>query len=202
MPKIGMAPIRRRQLIDAVIASIHDYGLADATVARIAAKAGVSAGIVHHYFKGKDDLLFETMRFLLEDLRRSAVSRLAVARTPQQRVFAIIEACLADEQFAPEVMAAWLALYGGARHSPRLRRILRIYARRLRSDLRNALKPLLPAARVASVAEGTVAMIDGLWLQYALHGAPEDPADPRRLTRDYVEAQMTLHGRVLTERQA
>ena len=42
MPKLGMGPIRRRQLIDAAIASIHEYGLADTTVARIARKAGAA----------------------------------------------------------------------------------------------------------------------------------------------------------------
>src|SRR5690606_22835012 len=126
MPKVGMAPIRRKQLIHAAIMSIHDHGLADATVSKIAARAGVSAGIVHHYFKNKDDLLFETMRFLLEDLRRAAVVRLRRAQTPMERVHAIVDACLADEQFAPEVMAGWLALYGEAKHSPRLLRILKI----------------------------------------------------------------------------
>ncbi|WP_137391750.1 transcriptional regulator BetI [Rhodoligotrophos defluvii] len=193
MPKLGMAPIRRRQLIDAAIMSIHDHGLQDATVSKIAARAGVSAGIVHHYFKDKDDLLFETMRHLLEDLRQAAVARLAKARTPVERVHAIIDACLADEQFAPEVMAAWLALYGQAKHSPRLLRILRVYARRLRSDLANALKPMVGAERVKTVAEGTVAMIDGLWLQYALHGGPDDPKVPRTLTRDYVDSQIALN---------
>ena len=53
MPKVGMEPIRRRQLIEATITSIHEYGFADATVSRISAAAGVSTGIVHHYFDGK-----------------------------------------------------------------------------------------------------------------------------------------------------
>ena len=35
MPKLGMAPVRRKQLIDAAITTIHDYGFAEATVARI-----------------------------------------------------------------------------------------------------------------------------------------------------------------------
>ena len=57
MPKLGMRPIRRRQLVDAAIASIHQYGLGETTIARIAEKAGVSPGIIHHYFADKDDLL-------------------------------------------------------------------------------------------------------------------------------------------------
>ena len=68
MPKLGMAPIRRKQLVEAAIAAIHEHGFANATVARIAAQAGISAGMVHHYFKDKDELLFATMRHLLAEL--------------------------------------------------------------------------------------------------------------------------------------
>lgn len=191
MPKLGMAPIRRRQLIDAAIAAIHEYGLADATVARIARKAGVSAGIVHHYFDDKNDLLFAAMRSLLEDLRVEAIARLRAARTPRERIYAVIDACFADDQFSEKVMTAWLALYGSARHSARLTRILRIYARRLHSNLAASLRPLLAPGQAARVAEGTAAMIDGLWLQYALKGGV-DPAHPRQMTRDYVDAQLAL----------
>ena len=67
MPKLGMAPIRRKQLVSAAISVIHEDGFARATVARIARRAGVSSGIVHHYFADKDDLLLSTMRSLLAD---------------------------------------------------------------------------------------------------------------------------------------
>jgi len=40
-----MGPVRRNQLIEAAISSLHDYGYADTTVARIAKKAGVSKPI-------------------------------------------------------------------------------------------------------------------------------------------------------------
>ena len=74
MPKRGMKPIRRQQLIDAAIASIHEHGFSSATVARIAHKAGVSTGIVHHYFTDKNDLLASTMRSMLDLLRREAAT--------------------------------------------------------------------------------------------------------------------------------
>jgi TetR/AcrR family transcriptional repressor of bet genes len=76
MPKLGMGPVRRRQLVEAAIAVIHDEGFAKATVARIARRAGVSTGIVHHYFADKDALLTATMRSLLAELRRDAAEQL------------------------------------------------------------------------------------------------------------------------------
>jgi TetR/AcrR family transcriptional regulator, transcriptional repressor of bet genes len=194
MPKLGMGPIRRKQLIAAAIASIHEYGFADATVARIAAKAGVSTGMVHHYFEDKNDLLAATMRSLLEILRRDAVSRLQDAGSPRARVDAVIHASFADAQFGDEVFSAWLALYGNARTSVRLQRILRIYHRRLDSNLRNDLTPLIGREAAGSVAFSIAALIDGLWLRYALTGRPDNPETPRALTRDYVSSKLAALG--------
>jgi TetR/AcrR family transcriptional repressor of bet genes len=185
-----MAPIRRKQLVEAAIAVIHEQGFANATVARIAARAGISSGMVHHYFGSKDDLLFATMRHLLADLRADAVARLSRAAGPDQRLRAIIDACFGEEQFDEQVFSAWLALYGNARQSERLRKILSLYHRRLRSSLLHELRPMMSEAEAQKIAEGIGAMIDGLWLRYALAGKPQDPETPRGLTRDYLAASL------------
>lgn len=190
MPKRGMAPIRRRQLVEAAIAVIHEQGFAQATVARIARQAGMASGLVHHYFDDKDDLLFATMRHLLAELRADAVARLARARDPLQRIRAIIDACFGDAQFEEQVFSAWLALYGNARHSGRLKDILAIYHRRLRSSLLYDLRRVIPEQDAARLADGIGAMIDGLWLRYALSGKPDHPGTPRALTHDYLAAAL------------
>jgi len=186
MPKLGMGPLRRRQLIDATIVSIHEYGLADTTVTRIAKKAGVSPGIVHHYFADKDELLFETMRVMLEDLRCQAVNRLKGATTPRERVFAIIDASFSREQFSPEVVTAWLALYASSRNSVRLARILSLYHRRLRSNLLFALKQVDGDGHHDFQAETIAALIDGLYLRAALNPTLHDMNSPRALATELV----------------
>ncbi len=190
MPKLGMAQIRRRQLVEAAIVAIHEHGFANATVARIAAQAGISAGMVHHYFKDKDELLFATMRHLLAELRADAVERLSRTADATGRIRAIIDACFGDAQFDEQVFSAWLALYGNARHSPRLMNILSLYHRRLRSSLLHDLRRLVPEAEALRLADGIAAMIDGLWLRYALTGKPANPETPRALTRDYLAAAL------------
>ena len=190
MPKLGMAPIRRKQLVEAAIATIHVHGFANATVARIAAQAGISAGMVHHYFKDKDELLFATMRHLLAELRSDAVARLSRTEDPRLRIRAIIDACFGDSQFDEQVFSAWLALYGNARQSARLMNILSLYHRRLRSSLLHDLRRLVPEAEALRLSDGIAAMIDGLWLRYALTGKPANPETPRALTRDYLAAAL------------
>lgn len=192
MPKLGMAPIRRKQLVDAAIAVIHEHGFANATVSRIARRAGVFPGIVHHYFASKDDLLFATMRSLLAELRRDTVARQRRAAGPRERVNAIIDASFGEAQFDERVFSAWLALYGNARHTPHLQRILNLYHRRLHANLMFDLVQLMDRREAETLAEGIAAMIDGLWLRYALSGRPDHPAKPRGLTRAYFETAASL----------
>lgn len=172
MPKVGMEPIRRRQLIDATIASISKHGFSDTTVATISRAAGVSSGIIHHYFRGKSELLEATMRALLRQLRAEVVARLHTAQTPEQRVAAIIDGNFSPEQFDVQVVNSWLAFWAQVPHVPALARLQRINAARLQSNLRHALRQLLPASDEAErAAFGLAALIEGLWLRCALNGS-------------------------------
>ena len=190
MPKLGMGPVRRNQLIEAAISSLHDYGYADTTVARIAKKAGVSSGIVHHYFDGKDDLLFATMQHMLRVLRAETLRNLKQAATPRARLTAIVEANFAPSQYSPDVMSAWLALYGSARQSPNLTRILKLYDARLKSNLRDALKKLSDHEKAAELAIGVSALIDGVWVRAALLGDGYNRDTAIHLVRSYIDCQL------------
>ena len=88
------------------------------------------------------------------------------------------------------MFSAWLALYGNARDSDKLQRILRIYHKRLHSNLLYNLLPLIGRERARDVALGIGALIDGLWLRYALTGRPLDAEAPRALTRAYADAMI------------
>ncbi len=190
MPKLGMGPVRRNQLIEAAISSLHDYGYADTTVARIARKAGVSSGIVHHYFDGKDDLLFATMQHMLRDLRAETLKRLKQAQTPRDRLSAIVEANFAPSQYSPDVMTAWLALYGSARQSANLTRILRLYDARLKSNLSDAFRKLTDPDTAAELALGVAALIDGVWLRAALYGNVYKRDTAIHLVESYIDGQL------------
>lgn len=189
MPKVGMEPIRRRQLIDATITSMGEHGLADTTVQTISRGAGVSPGIIHHYFGGKDELLAATMRSMLQQLRDDATQRLATATSPRARLEAIVDCNFAPDQFEPRVVAAWLGFWAQAPHNPALSRLQRINARRLHSNLLHALRPLLPPDRAERVAVGLAAMIDGLWLRFALTGAIDGSA-ARAVALGYLDSEL------------
>lgn len=191
MPKLGMEEIRRRQLIEATIASIHEVGFADSSLSRISAKAGVSTGIVHHYFEDKAELLESTLRALGTKLRLSVVQRLNAAKTPVERLLAVIDGNLGTDTFTPVSVSAWLAFWSQVQTSPRLARIQHVVISRLRDNLVHALK-LLGRKDAVEIARVTEALIDGLWLRAAVSKDGPDCARARRLVLDYLNARLDL----------
>jgi TetR/AcrR family transcriptional regulator, transcriptional repressor of bet genes len=191
MPKIGMEPVRRKALVDAALRVIGDQGTLSVTMSDIARNAGVSAALAHHYFGSKEQLLIETVRSLLKQLRDDTVTALQAAKTAREKLSAIVRVSFHADQFAPETIAAWLAFYSEAQRSDETRRFLAIYARRLRSNLVANLKALCGADDAVRVAEGAAAMIDGLYIRRALGSSPVTAEASIALTDDYITLNLT-----------
>lgn len=190
MPKLGMEPLRRRALIDATLSAIGSRGSLDVTMSDIAGRAGVSSALAHHYFGAKDDLLLATMRHLLAELNADTRHALSACRTARERVSATIAVNFSDKQFKAETIAAWLAFYVEAQKSMALRRLLRIYARRLHSNLKSGLVQLMPRPDAEQAAEAIAALIDGLYIRRALKDGAPNATGAVAIVEDYLETQL------------
>ena len=190
MPKVGMEPVRRKALVDAALRAIGHHGSLAVTMSEIAREAGVSPALAHHYFGSKEQLLIATIRNLMQALRRDAAAALALARTPRERVSAVIRVNFQADQFAPETVAAWLAFYSEAQRSEEVRRLLVIYARRLHSNLMSGLAPLCPRCDAGRIADGAAALIDGLYIRQSLRAAPLSIEASVALVEDYVSRNL------------
>lgn len=176
MPKLGMEPVRRTALVEATIAEIGARGSLDVTVGQIARRAGMSTALAHHYFGGKDQIFLAAMRQILRDFGDEVRRALHAADTPCDRARAVIEASFAPSCFAPDTISAWMTLYASAQINPETLRLLRLYQRRLNSNLLHALRPVSDAPE--EHAELIAALIDGLYLRAAL--ASSTSADAAR----------------------
>lgn len=195
MPKVGMEPIRRRQLILATMQAIDEAGLADATVARIARHAGVSAGIISHYFGGKDGLMEATMRQILTDLRRAVSERRAkiASNDVRSHLHAVIDGNFDRSQVSQSVSKTWLAFWASSMHRTPLERLQKVNDRRLVSNLSAIFRRVMPLVEARDAAAGLAALIDGLWLRGALDPEGLDVERARRLAYEYVEYQLAQH---------
>ncbi|WP_239616529.1 TetR/AcrR family transcriptional regulator [Cohnella mopanensis] len=65
MPKVGMEPKRRADVINATLTCISRHGIDGMTLDKVAEVAGCSKGVVTYYFKNKDNLMIESFKAFL-----------------------------------------------------------------------------------------------------------------------------------------
>jgi betaine-aldehyde dehydrogenase len=183
---------RRRQLVEVTIDSLAELGYVGTTLAQIAIRAGVSTGLVAHYFGDKDGLLDAAFRSLATRVGNQVRARLRQVGTPRGRIQAVIDANLAPEEFEQRTGTAWLAFWGQVLHVESLKRVQSVYQRRMLSNLRSSLKKLVPADEAQRLAAMIAAMIDGVWLRAALSGWREaDSESARALLTAFVDGRLS-----------
>jgi betaine-aldehyde dehydrogenase len=182
---------RRHQLVEVTIDSLAELGYVGTTLAQIATRAGVSPGLVAHYFGDKDGLLDAAFRSLARRVGNHVRARLRQVSTPRGRIQAVIDANLAPEEFEQRTGTAWLAFWGQVLHVPSLKRVQSVYQRRTLSNLRSSLKNLVPPDEAQRLAAMIAAMIDGVWLRAALSGWHEaDSESARALLTAFVDERL------------
>ncbi|MEL7257416.1 MAG: transcriptional regulator BetI [Pseudomonadota bacterium] len=189
MPKLGMEPIRRSALVEATISEIGAQGSLDVTVSQIARRAGMSSALAHHYFGSKEQIFAAAMRHILTLYGAEVRGAMIMAKTPRDRIEAIIRASFAPAQFRTEMVAAWLNFYVQAQKSDEARRLLHIYQHRLRSNLHHAFRQLAPKD-ARTLTRGLAAMIDGLYIRQALHKAPLSGEEAIKVLLHYIDTSL------------
>ena len=195
MPKVGMEPVRRQQLIDATIESVAQKGLQATTINSISKNAGMSSGIISHYFGGKQGLIEATVRYLLSNLKYDLISKVDEKTTPTQRLMFIVESNFALVQQRKDTTRTWLSFWAQSMHDKELHRLQNVNSKRLQSNLTVSFKQLMPLAQATLAAELTAAMIDGLWLRAVLSQSDENQfKHSESLAKNYVHSLIKQYG--------
>lgn len=185
--KTRIEEIRRNDLIRAAYQVFLEHGVNGMTVARIGKRVGMSHGIVNYYFKNKDDLMHAVMRHAFRQISDDAVARLREARTPRERIDAIVRANFLEGVFRQETAAAWLSYYGHAPQKPEFARLQMIYYRRLHRDLTHALKQMVPGDQAEKIATGVSVLIDGMWVRRAMISSEASVEEMIAFIEDYID---------------
>ena len=164
---------RRKQVIEATVDSIAKYGLNATTLATVANEAGLSQGVAVFYFKTKEALLTETLRYLhqeYKDLWLSALEK--CGDDPLERIMSLVSSDFAPAICGRKKLAIWFAFWGAAKARPMYAKIssefdtVRIAAMH---ELCQALKEEMPPAYNAQLVAVTIdALSDGCWLRMHL----------------------------------
>lgn len=196
MPIVGVKDTRKQQLIEATMASIAELGLQNTTIVSISKRAGMSSGIISHYFGGKQGLIEAALRYLLEQLGKELRERMArTDGSPEQRLACIVEANFSDFQRSALAAKTWLSFWARSMHEPGLKRLQQINNARLYSNLRYSFARVLPPAQATEAARQTAAMIDGFWLRSALSLDPTESFEAgERLIKQFIEQTLADAG--------
>jgi transcriptional repressor BetI len=183
--------VRRSDLIAATAACLGELGATGASVRAVAARAGVSPGLIRHHFGGFDGLILETYRHVGETVSQAVDAAVAAAGDdPAARLDACLAANFAPPVLDPALLATWIAFWSLAPRDPAVRRMhAEIYAahrRQIETLLAEAAAPLGSARDVRLAAVGLSALVDGLWLELCLDPSAFSPAEAMAIVRGAV----------------
>lgn len=166
---------RRQQIIDATLESVSTVGFAETTIAKVAAIAGLSQGIVVFRFGTKEELLVEALRYLAEEYRQAWTEALeASGPDPIERLCAIVDADFQPKLISKKKLAVWHAFYGEAKGHPTYLDICSARDEEHTCALRAVMAEIAALGQppagfdidaAVSLIEG---LSDGLWLQMLL----------------------------------
>ncbi|MFE3125798.1 TetR/AcrR family transcriptional regulator [Streptomyces hydrogenans] len=184
MPRTADHEERRRQIADAVIRLISEHGLDAVTVARTASAAGMSVGLVQHYFRSKDEMLLHAFREVSARIRSRVDERIRDGVQHERPLAQVMSDVMTeyiplDGARRAEYRVA-RAFAGRALDSPALADVDTESARRLREDIARAVHNGKECGEVdehldpQSAAVRLAAMMEGLALQ--VYREPEGTA--------------------------
>ena len=170
MPKTVQEKSER--IMKAALVLLAKKGYENTTINDMADTAGVSRGLLHYYFKDKEDLVSKTLTFGFGSIWEESVGPLAKATSAQELADAMIDVLKTNIQQNPDFSALLFEMWVSSRRSDKIRKV---FSDGLNNSV-DELKKLLELASAAGVikidpadAEGIVrillAMYHGLAIQ-------------------------------------
>lgn len=160
---------RRASLIVATQELVAEGGPEAATVRAIAARAGVTPGLIRHYFQSKDELTRAAYRSLMDGMTAKGSDALeGVGASPEERLAAFVAASLRPPVLDAGVVVLWAGYMHKVRSDPELLAVHETAYLAYREVL-EALIDALPREPVPGRTRGEAiacnAVIDGLWVE-------------------------------------
>jgi AcrR family transcriptional regulator len=160
---------RREALIEAALSLMSEKGPEAATVRAIADRAGVTPGLIRHYFDSKETLMLAAYARVMGQMTKANQSALGAVRGgAEARLASFVAASLRPPVVDPEAMGLWAGFLQLVRQDTRMKAVHRATYLDYR-DLLEGLIAALPRRadpdRLRADAIACNAVIDGLWLE-------------------------------------
>jgi AcrR family transcriptional regulator len=194
---LGTADQRRVQMLQAALEVIAERGYAETRIADVAERAGVSPALVIYYFKTKDQLLTDAIRYYDDHWYAVGRSRIASLPTAAARLQEFVAmACLAESDPLPSSSwQLWLDVWAQAARNDAVAGVRQKSDERWRAAIAELVREGQAAGEFREIdtdgfAISLSALLDGLTVQIALDDPVVDRGRAFDLTMRFVAEQL------------
>jgi AcrR family transcriptional regulator len=189
----GTATMRKEQMLRAALEVICERGYPDTRIADVAERAGISPALVIYYFKTKDQLLTEAIRYSEDSWYADGQQRLASLPSSAARLEEIVAmTCLPEDDPEPHISwLLWLDFWAQAARNAEVADLRRKSDERWRATIAGLVQAGQQAGEFRDVdaADFAVllsALLDGFAIQIALADPVVDPVSAFELSMHFV----------------
>ncbi len=177
--KNDLLNLRRAQLTGAAYKVVAQKGYNDFTIKDIAEEAGLSTGLVHYYFKNKEDLLFKLLKEMNANLRDNLKKALMDLTEPKDKLMAFCDEAfeLVDKEKA--YFYVLIDFWAQMNHDNRIRqanvKLFQSYRDEISSIIEEGItKGVFAAMDVKFTSVIVISLIQGTIIQYVIDNGAFD----------------------------
>ena len=194
---LGTADSRREQMLRAALEVIADRGYADTRIADVAERIGISPALVIYYFKTKDQLLTEAIRYLDNIWYADGQRRMTELPTAAERIEEIVAmSCLPEADAEPRSSwRLWLDFWALAACNAEVAGLRQKDDERWREMIGAVVRSGQEAGEFRALDPDDFAillcsLLDGLAIQIALNDPVVDPERAFQLCMRFIADQL------------
>jgi len=193
----GTADQRREQMLQAALEVMAERGYPETRIADVAERAGTSPALVIYYFKTKDQLLTEAIRYSEDNWYAAGTSRMAAIPTAAGQLEELVAmSCLPEADAEPaSSWALWLDLWAQSVRHPEVAGVRQKFDERWRETISSLVLagqeagefgPVDPAGFGIALS----ALLDGFAVQIALGDTVVSPHRAFELSMRFVAKEL------------
>lgn len=164
----------RRALIAATLDTIAEIGITDTTVSKIIQRAGLSRGMIHLHFGGKNQLLAAAAQCFGEEYYHELDRLVSQAGSdPEAIIMAVVRADLSEAVMNERSTRIWHAFRGAANTNSGIALYSGTRDKRLRATLHGAFRAIArdygeegDSVLARDATFGLLVLLEGMWVDY------------------------------------
>jgi TetR/AcrR family transcriptional repressor of bet genes len=194
----------RQLLIDATFDVVAEYGVAGVSFTRVLERANLSRGMINLHFETKEQLLLAAAKMMAERYYAHLQSFVNNAeQDPENQLIALLDADFDDAILNPREIGVWFAFRGEARYNEQFRPYSNTRDQHLLQQYDRIFKHLLtdskdPSIQPRDLTSGLLALTEGLWSDYFIHGEDFDRRQAKRVIYLYLSKMLPNCGKLGT----